>query len=71
MNEGRRIEQDIKEFLAKSGEEQRAKSEQQRQALAKAKRADIGSLRGTKSLFRKNLPLPLSKGKGIKGIGFK
>jgi hypothetical protein len=30
----------------------------------------IGSLRGTKSLFRKNLPLPLVKGKGIKGIGF-
>jgi len=29
----------------------------------------IGSLRGTKSLFRKNLPLPLAKGKGIKGMG--
>jgi len=29
----------------------------------------IGSLRGTKSLFRKNLPLPLDKGKGIQGIG--
>jgi len=30
----------------------------------------IGSLRGAKPLFRKNLPLPLDKGKGIKGIGF-
>jgi len=29
----------------------------------------IGSFRGTSSLFRKNLPLPLVKGKGIKGIG--
>jgi len=29
-----------------------------------------GSLRGAKPLFRKNLPLPLIKGKGIKGIGF-
>jgi fumarate hydratase subunit beta len=28
----------------------------------------IGSPIGTKSLFRKNLPLPLFKGKGIKGI---
>jgi hypothetical protein len=28
-----------------------------------------GSLRGTKSLFRKNPPLPLDKGKGIKGMG--
>jgi hypothetical protein len=27
-----------------------------------------GSLRGTKSLFRKPLPLPLVKGKGIKGM---
>ena len=29
------------------------------------------SLRGAKPLSRKNLPLPLGKGKGIKGIGFK
>jgi len=29
----------------------------------------MGSLRGTSSLLRKNLPLPLIKGKGIKGIG--
>ncbi len=29
----------------------------------------IGSLRGTKSLSKTNLPLPLVKGKGIKGIG--
>jgi hypothetical protein len=29
-----------------------------------------GSLRGTKSLLRKNLPLPLVKGKGIQGMGF-
>jgi hypothetical protein len=29
----------------------------------------IGSLRGTKSLLIKNLPLPLDKGKGIQGIG--
>jgi len=28
-----------------------------------------GSLRGAKPLFIKNLPLPLDKGKGIKGIG--
>jgi len=34
----------------------------------------MGSQRGAKPLFRKNLPLPLDKGKGIKGIkgiGFK
>jgi uncharacterized protein with PIN domain len=29
----------------------------------------MGSERGAKPLFRKNLPLPLNKGKGIKGIG--
>jgi len=29
-----------------------------------------GSLRGAKPLLKKNLPLPLIKGKGIKGIGF-
>jgi hypothetical protein len=28
-----------------------------------------GSLRGTKPLLKENLPLPLIKGKGIKGIG--
>jgi len=28
-----------------------------------------GSLRGAKPLFRKNIPLPLDKGKGIKGMG--
>jgi hypothetical protein len=28
-----------------------------------------GSLRGATPLFRENLPLPLIKGKGIKGIG--
>ena len=28
-----------------------------------------GSLRGAQPLFRENLPLPLDKGKGIKGIG--
>jgi hypothetical protein len=32
-------------------------------------RYTIGSFRGTKSLFRKNPPLPLVKGKGIKGMG--
>jgi len=29
----------------------------------------VGSFRGTKSLFRKNPPLPLDKGKGIQGMG--
>jgi hypothetical protein len=29
----------------------------------------IGSLRGTSSLFRKNIPLPLVKGKGKQGMG--
>jgi hypothetical protein len=29
------------------------------------------SLRGASPLFRKNLPLPLVKGKGIKGMGLK
>jgi len=28
-----------------------------------------GSLRGALPLLRENLPLPLGKGKGIKGIG--
>jgi hypothetical protein len=28
-----------------------------------------GSLRGASPLFTENLPLPLIKGKGIKGIG--
>jgi hypothetical protein len=28
-----------------------------------------GSFRGAKPLLIKNLPLPLDKGKGIKGIG--
>jgi len=28
-----------------------------------------GSLRGVKPLLRKYFPLPLAKGKGIKGIG--
>jgi len=28
-----------------------------------------GSLRGAKPLYRNYLPLPLNKGKGIKGIG--
>jgi len=31
----------------------------------------MGSLRGASPLFRKNIPLPLNKGKGIKRIGFK
>jgi len=30
-----------------------------------------GSLREAKPLLYKNLPLPLIKGKGLKGIGFK
>jgi hypothetical protein len=30
----------------------------------------MGSERGAKPLLKKKLPLPLVKGKGIKGIGF-
>ena len=33
--------------------------------------AKTGSLRGTKSLLIRIFPLPLDKGKGIKGIGLK